>query len=127
MKPIHLFAAALALCTSLSTGADPAFDSWAERPLMGWNSWDNFGTSVTEAQVREQADAMAEQLLPSGYDILTVDIQWYEPNAKGHVYKPGAKLAMDRNGRLMPAGNRFPSASDGKGFKPLADYVHAKG
>ena len=27
----------------------------------------------------------------------------------------------------MPAPNRFPSAADGKGFKPLADYVHRKG
>jgi hypothetical protein len=34
---------------------------------------------------------------------------------------------MDRYGRLLPAVNRFPSAADGNGFKPLADYVHAKG
>lgn len=127
MKLIHLLSAVLVLSPSLSAGAEPAFHSWAERPPMGWNSWDIFGTTVTETQTREQADAMAEHLLPSGYDILTVDIQWYEPNAKGHVYKPGAKLAMDKNGRLMPAGNRFPSASNGKGFKPLADYVHSKG
>ena len=40
---------------------------------------------------------------------------------------PAPKLVMDGNGRLMPAPNRFPSAADGKGFKPLADYVHAKG
>lgn len=94
---------------------------------MGWNSWDCFGTTVTEAQIREQADAMAEYLLPSGYDILTVDIQWYEPNAKGHVYKPGASLEMDGYSRLIPAVNRFPSAAHGEGFKPLADYVHSKG
>ena len=28
---------------------------------------------------------------------------------------------------LCPRPNRFPSSSGGKGFKPLADYVHAKG
>lgn len=127
MKPVRLFSAFLFLSSYLSAGADPAFHSWAERPPMGWNSWDIFGTTVTEKQTREQADAMAEHLLPAGYDILTVDIQWYEPNAKGHVYKPGAKLAMDKYGRLVPAGNRFPSASNGNGFKPLADYVHSKG
>ncbi|BCX49833.1 alpha-galactosidase [Haloferula helveola] len=103
------------------------FHEWAEKPPLGWNSWDIFGTSVTEAQIREQADAMAEHLLPSGYDILTVDIQWYEPNAKGHYYTPGAELAMDDHSRLIPAENRFPSAAGGKGFKPLADFVHSKG
>ena len=34
---------------------------------------------------------------------------------------------MDENGRLLPATNKFPSAAEGKGFKPLADYVHGKG
>jgi hypothetical protein len=31
---------------------------------------------------------------------------------------------MDEYSRLMPVPRRFPSASDGKGFKPLADYIH---
>jgi hypothetical protein len=34
---------------------------------------------------------------------------------------------MDQYGRLLPAVNRFPSAAEGKGFKPLADYIHAEG
>ena len=59
--------------------------------------------------------------------ILTVDIQWYEPGASGHDYRPDAPLVMDEWGRLLPAPNRFPSAADGAGFKPLADYVHAQG
>ena len=37
------------------------------------------------------------------------------------------KLAMDEYGRLLPAPNRFPSSADGKGWKPMADYCHAKG
>ena len=40
---------------------------------------------------------------------------------------PNAELVMDEYGRLLPAPNRFPSAANGKGFKPLADYVHALG
>ncbi len=94
---------------------------------MGWNSWDIFGTTVTEQQAREQADAMAEHLLPAGYDIFTVDIQWYEPESTGHFYNPDAVLTMDDYGRLTPGLKKFPSASDGRGFKPLADYVHSKG
>ena len=34
---------------------------------------------------------------------------------------------MDAYGRLIPAENRFPSSAGGKGFKPLADYVHSLG
>ena len=94
---------------------------------MGWNSWDCFGTTVTEQQTKAQADVMAEKLLPFGWQYLTVDIQWYEPEAKGHVYQDGAPLQMDAFSRLTPALTKFPSAADGAGFKPLADYVHAKG
>jgi alpha-galactosidase len=106
---------------------DAAHWKWAEKPPLGWNSWDIFGTSVTEAQTKQQADAMAERLLPAGYDILTVDIQWYEPNSRGHGYRRGAELTMDEFGRLLPGLKKFPSAADGQGFKPLADYVHGKG
>jgi alpha-galactosidase len=66
-------------------------------------------------------------LLPHGYDVFTVDIQWYEPGAVGFEYRVGVELAMDANGRLLPALNRFPSAAGGRGFKPLADYAHSLG
>jgi len=103
------------------------YHQWASTPPLGWNSWDCFGTTVTEQQIKEQADAMAKYLLPSGYNYLTVDIQWYEPESKGHAYDPKALLTMDKYGRLTPGLKKFPSAADGKGFKHLADYVHAKG
>ncbi len=105
----------------------PAYWNFASTPPLGWNSWDIFGTTVTEQQIKEQADAMAEHLLPAGYVYLTVDIQWYEPESKRHYYQPGAPLTMDEYGRLTPGIKKFPSAAGGKGFKPLADYVHSKG
>jgi alpha-galactosidase len=105
----------------------PTFYAWAGKPVMGWNSWDCFATTVTEAQTRAQADVMAEKLASHGYDVLTVDIQWYEPNATGFDYRKDAKLELDEWGRLIPAVNKFPSAAAGKGFRPLADYVHGKG
>lgn len=118
--------ASLVIAASASAAEYP-FRGFAPTPPMGWNSWDNFGTSITEAQCKEQADAMAKYLKPAGYDIFTVDIQWYEPNSKGHDYKPGALLEMDDLSRLLPATTKFPSAANGVGFKKLADYVHAKG
>ena len=96
-------------------------------PPMGWNSWDSYGTTVREPQVKANADVMARDLARFGWTYIVVDIQWYQPNAEGHDYKPGATLTMDAFGRLTPAVNKFPSAADGSGFKSLAAYVHAKG
>ncbi|MGY2895611.1 glycoside hydrolase family 27 protein [Deinococcus sp. UYEF24] len=103
---------------------DPLFPS---RPPMGWNSWDCYGASVTEAEVRGNADYMQEHLLASGWEYVVVDIQWYEPGAVSSTYRPHVPLEMDAYSRLIPATNRFPSAADGAGFRLLADAVHAQG
>jgi hypothetical protein len=107
--------------------APPAFWAWAPRPPLGWNSWDCFATTVTEAQAKGQADVMARLLRDHGWEYLTVDIQWYEPSATSFDYRKGAPLVMDGWGRLQPAPNRFPSAAGGAGFKGLAAYVHGLG
>ena len=108
--------------------ADPlAFRNLAPTPPMGWNSWDSFATTLTEDQAIDNAQVMAKVLLPHGYDVFTVDIQWYEPGAVGFDYRQGASLALDPWGRLLPAVNRFPSSVDGAGFKPLGDRLHALG
>lgn len=99
----------------------------AQKPPLGWNSWDCYGTTVREDEVKANADYMAKHLLRYGWNYVVVDIQWYEPNAKAHGYRPNAELVMDDYGRLLPAVNRFPSAANGAGFKPLADYVHSLG
>jgi hypothetical protein len=99
----------------------------APTPPMGWNSWNSFATTINEAQTLEQAGIMARELLPAGYDILTVDIQWYEPGASSYEYAAKPVPTMDDHGRLLPAPNRFPSSAGGKGFKPLADKVRGLG
>ncbi len=103
------------------------FLDWAPTPPMGWNSWDCYGTTVTEQQTKANADYMAAHLAKHGWQYIVVDIEWYEPTASGWEYQSGAKLEMDQYGRLLPAVNRFPSAAHGKGFKPLADYIHSRG
>ncbi|WP_241562076.1 glycoside hydrolase family 27 protein [Streptomyces hoynatensis] len=97
------------------------------RPPMGWNSWDCYGTTVTEQEVLANAEFMSTRLLPHGWDTVVVDIQWYEPTARAHGYNAGAPLVLDGHGRQLPAENRFPSAAGGAGFGPLADRVHALG
>ncbi len=99
----------------------------AQTPPMGWNSWDCYGAAVTEAQVRQNAEYMAERLKRYGWEYVVVDIQWYQPTAASHAYEPFSEERMDAWGRFLPAENRFPSAAGGAGFKPLADYVHSLG
>ena len=96
-------------------------------PPMGWNSWDCYGASVCEDEVRGNANYMAENLKDYGWEYVVVDIQWYEPTADSSRYHDFAKLDIDEYGRLIPSVNRFPSSARGKGFKPLADYIHSKG
>jgi len=100
----------------------------AATPPMGWNSWDAFGPSVTEGEVKANTDYLAARLAKFGWQYVVVDIQWAEPYPKTHGYRSNNQdLVMDEYGRLLPTPNRFPSAAGGRGFKPLADYVHSKG
>jgi alpha-galactosidase len=99
----------------------------APTPPMGWNSWNSFATTINEAQALETAAIMAEMLLPFGYDIFTIDIQWYEPAAQSYTYNETPIPTMDAYGRVMPALNRFPSARDGGGFTEIARKVQALG
>jgi alpha-galactosidase len=123
MKRIH----SVAILAALLAGQASSQSLLAPTPPMGWNSWDSFGTTVTEAEVKANADYMAKNLAKAGWQYIVVDIQWSELNPKTHGYRPNAELQMDENGRLNPAPSRFPSSANGKGFKALADYVHSKG
>jgi hypothetical protein len=101
----------------------------AERPPMGWNSWNSFGVTVTEAQVKANADYVAQHLKRFGWEYVVVDLGWYLPPELDTLTFKGKRPAqeMDPNGRLRPHPAKFPSAADGRGFKPLADYVHGLG
>ena len=56
----------------------------APTPPMGWNSWDSYGETITEAQVRANADWMAQHLKQFGWQYVVIDEGWY-------VLNPGAK------------------------------------
>lgn len=124
------------------------FEQVAERPPLGWNSFDAYDSAVTEEEFRANVDFMAEHLKDKGWEYAVIDYIWWSPDPGGYntpenyLRRPGhanvrlnddgtmkypEMVTMDENGRLWPAVNRFPSAEGGKGFKPLADYVHSKG
>jgi alpha-galactosidase len=101
-----------------------SFYDFAPAPPMGWNSYDSFGDSVTEAEVRDNANYMRDHLISHGWKYIVIDYRWYDPGAHSSDLKDrvDAQLSMDQFGRLTPAENRFPS-----GFKKLADDLHGMG
>jgi hypothetical protein len=117
----------LVFTCDFARGADLAFWSWAITPPMGWNSWDCYGAGVWQDDALANADYMAKNLRSHGWNLITIDIQWYEPLAHTTEYRRGAILETHANGRLLPAPNRFPTTKESRSFKPIADYLHAKG
>jgi alpha-galactosidase len=90
---------------------DASKSALAATPPMGWNSWNMFGSTITEDAVRGTADALVSSgLKDCGYRYIVIDDCWSERNGR------------DKNGDLIPDPRKFPS-----GMKALADYVHGKG
>ncbi len=122
--------ASLLACSAPALRAEENPPHWklAPTPPMGWNSYDTYGSSVTEDEFLTNAAYVKEKLLPHGYQYVVVDYRWADATAANYKTSGiGGPLHADAFGRLIPAPNRFPSAADGKGFKPLADKIHSMG
>ena len=86
---------------------DVPYNGLVKTPPMGWNSWNKFESGVTDAIVREMADAMVTSgLRDAGYVYLNIDDTW--------------EGVRDAKGNLG-SNKKFPD------MKALADYVHSKG
>jgi alpha-galactosidase len=110
-----------------SAAHDDSIELLAATPPMGWNSWDGYGLTITEAQFKSNADWLAEHLKPYGWQYVVIDMDWFVPNPSVDEKKEAKQFSLDEFGRYIPATTRFPSAADGAGFKPLADHVHSLG
>jgi hypothetical protein len=99
----------------------------AETPPMGWNGWDGYGATINESEFRANAQWLAEHLKPYGWQYVVIDEDWFVTNPVAEGNSKNSQFVLDSYGRYIPAANRFPSAADGAGFKPLADYVHSLG
>lgn len=108
MKPCLLVLAVLVLASACGAPADPTRPDVP--PTRGWDSWNVYGCTVTEAQVKRQAAALVSTgLADAGYRTVIVDDCWFAPDR-----------APD--GRLQSNPRTFPS-----GMKALGDYLHARG
>ncbi len=103
--------AAVGLQTTIPTGpAAAAPDSPAQRPPLGWNSWNTFGCNISESLIRGMADAIVDSgMRDAGYQYVVVDDCWFNPQ-------------RDAQGNLQGHPERFPS-----NMKALGDYIHSKG
>jgi hypothetical protein len=99
----------------------------APTPPMGWNSWDSFGTTVSEADFRENTEFLADHLKSFGWQYAVVDMEWFVTNPTPEGNSKTSEYSFDDYGRYVPAPKRFPSSVGGAGFKPLADYTHSLG
>ncbi|KAM0916036.1 hypothetical protein ACQ4PT_010441 [Festuca glaucescens] len=96
-------------------------------PPRGWNSYDSFSWTIDEAAFLHNAQIMADKLLPHGYQYAVIDFLWYRKNVNGSTKDSYGFDNIDQWGRPFPDPDRFPSSKGGKGFKQIADKVHAMG
>ncbi len=115
-------------------GTEAEMRKWALTPPRGWNSWDCYYSSVNEELVLQNARYQKEHLLDYGWEYVVVDIRWYcdHPSLGGGNYNQQGtqSYVIDEYGRYLPSTTRFPSAlqdGENKGFKALADSIHAMG
>lgn len=89
------------------------------KPLLGWNSWDSYGTSPTEKAMLANIDAMEKKLKPFGYTYFVIDAGW---QMELDSTTKTRKRTMDNYARYIPSKSAFPN-----GIKAIADAAHAKG
>jgi alpha-galactosidase len=121
----RLLAAALSLMVVSPVVAQTKIQ--APTPPMGWNSWDSYGLTITEAQFRENVDALAKRLKSAGYQYAVVDEGWYLANPESASKPETLDYRMNVNGQYEPALNRFASSAGAAGFGPIASFVHSQG
>lgn len=88
---------------------EQAYNSLAQTPPMGWNSWNLFKGDINENLVKGIIDAFVEKgLLEAGYIYVNLDDCWHGKR--------------DKDGFITVDAQKFPS-----GLNYLTDYAHSKG
>jgi alpha-galactosidase len=113
------FALLVAFLAGSSAHPAPRLDMsiMVQTPPMGWNSWDSWGLTINETQFRDSVTWFQNNLQRFSWQYVVIDEGWFAQhpeNAAGHM-----DYTLSDDGRYMPAVNRFPSAANGKGFRPL--------
>jgi alpha-galactosidase len=94
---------------------------------MGWSSWDSYGLTINEEQFRQNMAVLDAQLKEFGWQYLVIDEGWYLQNPESASEPDTLRYTINHEGQYEPAPGRFPSATNGTGFKTLADAAHQNG
>jgi alpha-galactosidase len=119
------FAGITAAAATPTSASAPDAQEIAPTPPMGWNSWDAYGFTLDEAAFKANATELGK-LHPYGWTYAVIDEGWYMANPFGDKLQ-NRNYVLNDHGLLIPAPTRFPSSTDRRGFKPLADWVHSHG
>ena len=88
-------------------------------PPMGWNHWYAHYDRITDALMREAADAMVSSgMADAGYQYVSIDDCWMNSPAHRDSLRLGP--ARDASGTILP-NKHFPD------MKALTAHIHAKG
>ena len=90
---ISICAVAIILMARPATPDSPPLR--AATPPMGWNSWDAYGETVSEADIRANAQWMAEHLKSFGWQYVVVDSGWYVTNHSSGTNAESAQFSLD--------------------------------
>ena len=97
-----------ALALAMLTQAAQAQTS-PKGPTMGWSSWNTYYCNISEALIKQQANAMANRFKSAGYQYVNID----------DGFQGGRDAAT---GQLLINKQRFPN-----GLKPVVEHIHGKG
>lgn len=107
MKRLRIAAAMLCMAVFMPHYGRAQEQMLAATPPMGWSTWNFFHHDISDALIREQADALVSSgMRDAGYVYVNIDGGW-----QGY---------RDADGVLHPNSN-FPD------MKALGDYLHSKG
>ncbi|MEO6845604.1 MAG: NPCBM/NEW2 domain-containing protein [Ginsengibacter sp.] len=94
-------------------------DKIALTPPMGWNGYNRFGDSLSQAIIKAAVDTMVNSgLINHGWTYINIDDGW--------SVKPGSTDPM-RGGEPRDANGMINSNQKYPDMKELTDYIHSKG
>ncbi|OEL33034.1 hypothetical protein BAE44_0005946 [Dichanthelium oligosanthes] len=123
----RLYSALLVVLFLFLWGTSEANEELAALPPRGWNSYDSFSWTVDENAYLQNAQILAEKLLPHGYQYAVIDFLWYRKYVDGAYTDSYGFDNIDEWGRPFPDLQRFPSSRVDRGFSQIASKVHGMG
>jgi len=99
----------------------------AQKPPMGWNSFDSYGVYLHDKAAMANLEAFAKKLKPFGYTYFVIDAGWFgefklQEGTKFPAEKHAAKLKFNEYGLLQPSDTYFPN-----GLQHIIDRCHTLG